>query len=101
MRSIRDKASAQWQTPAMFIPALLLAVVACTAHAQSPAVRHIHGVLQSVTADALSLKTERGDTVSVGITDKTPVVLGSPTSFDAIKPGSYIGTAAVPGAVPM
>ena len=88
----------RWQMPAMLLPALAAAVFAVTAHAQSPAVRHLHGVIEGVTADALSLKTEHGDTTSVAITDKTPVVLVSPTSFDAIKPGSYIGTAAVPGA---
>ncbi len=99
MRSaLQANAPASWLKLAALPPALLVAVFALAAHGQSAAIRHVRGVLQSVTADALKVQTNSGGTVDVAITDKTPVVLVSPVEFSAIKPGSYIGTAAVPGA---
>lgn len=80
------------------LPTLLAGALVAAALAQPNAIRHLRGVLQGVTADALQVDTRHGETVNVAITDNTPVVLVAPVPFSAIKPGSFIGTAALPGA---
>ncbi len=76
----------------------MLLLFAGNIHAQNASTRRLRGVIDSVAGDALIVTTNGGQKVSVGLTSATPVVLVAPLQFSAVKPGSYIGTAAVSAA---
>jgi Domain of unknown function (DUF5666) len=67
------------------------------AFAQTPAPVQIRvrGVIDSVDASALHVTTRAGEKVTLKLADDAGVTLILPIAVDAIKPGSFIGTAAV------
>jgi Domain of unknown function (DUF5666) len=77
---------------------LLTAAVLCgIASAASAQPMRIRGTVQSLTGDSLVLVPNAGGTLAVVLTDKTGVSAVMPSSLGDIKPGSYVGTAAMPG----
>lgn len=56
----------------------------------------LRGVITAVTADRLEIRTRDGKEVPVAVTAGTRVASIELTGLDAIKPDSYIGTAAAP-----
>ncbi len=76
----------------------LLCFSAGFAAAQSPAapVVRIRGVIQAVDAASVTVKARSGEVVTLATTDRLVVSEVLPIELADIKPGSYIGTAAVP-----
>jgi hypothetical protein len=60
----------------------------------APAVERLRGTLQTVTAEAVTLRTADGATETVALTHATSYGLVHKSSLNAILPNSYIGTAA-------
>lgn len=56
----------------------------------------VRGTLTAVSSDRLTVSTRDGKDVSVNISKDTRVILLAPTDIAAIKPDSFIGTAAAP-----
>jgi hypothetical protein len=73
-----------------------LAMPVGTTLAQVPA-STIHGTLLAVRANAFEVRTLDGATVTVGVGAATAVVEVIAASLADVKPGSYVGTAAMPG----
>lgn len=65
------------------------------AQGADPPVR-LRGVVQSATPGNLTLKERRGETVELKLADNLTVQEVFPIQLNDIKPGSFIGTAAVP-----
>jgi hypothetical protein len=69
---------------------------AVSAQAASPHFERVRGTIASFQGGTLTVKTDSGDkTIAVG--DKTGISAVRKIAMSEIKPGSYIGTAAVPG----
>jgi hypothetical protein len=69
------------------------------AHAQASANREVvRGTVVSLEGARLTLRAEGGATSTLQLADNTRVVALSKGSLDNIMPGSFIGTAAMPGA---
>ncbi len=64
--------------------------------AQAPQAVRVRATIDAVAAGSLSLTTRTGDKVTVTFAADTPVNAVSPTKLEDIKPGSFIGTAAMP-----
>ncbi len=75
-----------------------IGVAIAAAMAQSPPVHHIRGTIQAVGANSLTIATREGKVVTVTL--KQPLRLVSMRRLDlsAVRSGSFIGTAARPGA---
>lgn len=69
-------------------------LLARRAAAQTATSTRIRGAIAAVTADSISVKTNAGDTVAIGIDAKTPIVGVSAATLADIKPGSFVGSAA-------
>ena len=69
--------------------------VAQTASPAQPSVR-LRGTIQSVAASALTIKERSGEVINLVLSDKLVVSEVFPVAFADIRPGSYIGTGAVP-----
>jgi hypothetical protein len=65
------------------------------APAAAPAPTRVRGVISKIDAHTLQVTTRGGDTVSLKLADKLAVRWIEPIKISAIKPGSFIGTAAV------
>ena len=74
--------------------AILLSMAAVCA-AQTPERRRIRGVIDAIDAHAMRVVSAGDDKVTLQLTDATTVTIIAPISVEAIKPGSFIGTAAV------
>lgn len=81
---------------AALVVATLPAVPALAQPAAPPA--RIRGTIQAVEGHTLTLKTRAGEVMVVRMTDDAKVVGVVPAKMTDIKPGSFIGTASVPGA---
>jgi hypothetical protein len=68
------------------------------AFAQTPSVT-LRGTIETVSADggALGIKTRSGEAATVRVKPGLPVALVVPATLGDVKPGSFIGVAAVPG----
>ncbi|RYX92103.1 MAG: hypothetical protein EOO28_23220 [Comamonadaceae bacterium] len=79
------------------LSATVFCVAATVSLAQAPAeVVRVRGVIQSVDAGSVTVKARSGEVVTLALTDKLVMTEMSPMALEDIKPGSYIGTAAVP-----
>jgi hypothetical protein len=78
--------------------ALLLACFAALASAQPSPTQRLRGTVQALESDTLILLERNGATVRLALDDKFGVNEVMPIEPEAIKPGAYIGTAAMPGA---
>ncbi|CAN5651325.1 hypothetical protein BH11PSE7_BH11PSE7_26270 [soil metagenome] len=80
--------------------AFVLVTAAGFAAAQAPAspIVRIRGTIQAAGNTAITVKTRSGEVVELALSDKLAVSEVMPIELGDIKPGSYIGTAAVPQA---
>ena len=80
----------------MMVAALTLAAGA--AIAQMPAAPSVvRGTVTAMDAGSITVKGEKGGIQKVGLTPNWSVAVMKPVAIDAIKPGSFIGTAEMPG----
>lgn len=79
-----------------FVLAILAACLAGPALAQAPPVR-VRGTVVGLAGATLTIRPRTGDDLPVLLTPATAIVSVVPIDLAAIKPGSYIGTAAMPG----
>jgi hypothetical protein len=77
--------------------AFALAVGLCAAQTTNPTIR-LRGTLEAVAPGSLTLKERRGETIVLALAEKLAVNEVFPIELADIKPGSYIGTAAMPQA---
>jgi hypothetical protein len=63
--------------------------------AQAPAPSRVRGVVDSIDAHELKVTTKGGEKVTLKLADDASATIIAPISIEAIKPGSFIGTAAV------
>jgi len=79
------------------MPALILCATASSVLAQTsePVVR-LRGIVQDATPTKLTVKDRSGEVVVLGLTDKLVLQEVYPIALADIRPGSFIGTAAVP-----
>jgi hypothetical protein len=78
------------------LAALPLCLAAATAAAQTQQQIRLRGTIDAVAGDRLTYAVRDGDSMTVLLTPDTRVTAVSGTTISDIKPGSYIGTAAVP-----
>ena len=89
------------KTSALALSALL-ALSATAAMAQTPAPATpptptvVRGTVSAMTENSMTVKTDKGPQV-VGLTPSWSVAVMKPVAIDAIQPGSFIGTAEMPG----
>ena len=71
---------------------------ASAAFAQTPSVT-LRGTIETVSADGgtLGIKTRSGEAATVRVKPDQPIALVVPASLADVKPGAFIGVAAVPG----
>jgi hypothetical protein len=83
---------------AAFFCLIFLPAGAALGQAAPPSVAR--AVIESVSPDGASLtvRTRAGDEETVHLSDKTAVTLILPASLADVKPGAFIGVAALPGA---
>jgi hypothetical protein len=75
--------------------AAALCLVSFVAFAQAPP-SVARGTVQGLTGDTLTLATAGGQTQTIQLAPKWTVTVLKPVGLDAIKPGSFIGTAEMP-----
>jgi hypothetical protein len=71
-------------------------LAAGSAHAQAPNAVRYRATVDAVTADSVSLTSRTGEKLNVALTDKTGFAAIVPIKLEDIKPGSFIGSAAMP-----
>jgi len=76
--------------------AACMAVIAGPAFAQAGPTP-VRGTLTSVTSEAIAVKGKDGKTTQIALAPNYRVALLKPISIEAIQPGSFVGTAEVPG----
>ena len=75
--------------------ALMWTAGAVTAHAQSP--RLIRGEIVSVDGMNLGVKTRSGESIQLRLKEGQPITAVIPAALSDIKPGVFVGAAAMPG----
>ena len=67
------------------------------AQAPSPAATptRVRGVIEAIDAHTIQIETKSGEKITLKLVENVPVTWIEPIAVDAIKPGSFIGTAAV------
>lgn len=79
------------------LPLLILAAAAHIASAQSPEpIVRLRGTVQQATPTTLTVKARSGETVVLNLPDKLVIQEVFPIALTDVKPGSFIGTAALP-----
>jgi len=73
--------------------AIAILLLGGLAHAQAPA--RLRAVIDTIDPHQMQLTTRAGEKVTLKIAADARVTMIEPISIDAIKPGSFIGTAAV------
>jgi hypothetical protein len=78
----------------------ILAAILATAPswAQAPNAVRVRATIDAVAGDSVTLTTRAGDKMIVDLTPSTTVVEIVPIKLEDIKPGSFIGSAAMPQA---
>jgi len=77
-------------------PAFLAIVAATAALAQQPPPVRVRGTIEQSDGSTLVVKTRAGETLAIKLADNARVSGLIPISLSDIKPGSYVGSAAVP-----
>ncbi len=77
---------------------LFLALCCGVAAAQDTTIVRLRGEVQSYDAPKLVLRERSGKVIEMTLPEGLPIAEVIPTDVTAIQPGSFIGTAAVPGA---
>jgi hypothetical protein len=85
--------------PHKMVLAAAFALALSPALAQNPPVVSARATIETVAADgaSLSVRTRAGEEQTVHLNPKTRFVLVVPASLADVKPGSFIGVAALPG----
>jgi len=73
------------------------ALAVASASAQQKPVR-VRGTIEQIDGSVLSIKSREGDTVKVKLADDAKIVAMVPATFADIKPGSFVGSTAMPDA---
>ena len=73
------------------------ALVVASASAQQKPVR-VRGTIEQIDGSVLSIKSREGDTVKVKLADDAKIVAMVKASLADIKPGSFVGSTAMPDA---
>ena len=74
-----------------------LTLAASAAIAQTPAAPSVvRGTVTAIDAGSVTVKGEKGGSQKVGLTPNWSVAVMKAVAIDAIKPGSFIGTAEMP-----
>src|SRR5580692_13032819 len=78
---------------------LALVLVVTPAFAQNPPVASARATIQTVSADGstLAVHTRAGEDQTIHLNPKTRFILVVPAALTDVKPGSFIGVAALPG----
>lgn len=84
------------KTNMLTVLAVLAALPATPAQAQTPKPERIAGVIQSVDGHSLIGKSTKGDALKLNLADKIVVIEVLQSSLSDIKPGSFIGSGAMP-----
>ena len=71
-------------------------LIGAAAFAQSPPTSGVRGAILSISGDQMVIKTNRGSEQAVKLDKDTRVAAISIAKIEDIKPGSYIGAAAIP-----
>jgi hypothetical protein len=79
-----------------YIAAAGSVAIAGAAHAQAPQPMRLRATIDAVDGKSLSLTTRAGEKVTVSLAPNATVVAIVPVRLEDIKPGSYVGTAAMP-----
>lgn len=82
-------------TRRMSFAALLAVAVAFPALAQAPDIERVRGTVVSAMGGDLTVSTKGGDTVAMKLADNASFTWIKPIAVSAIKPGAFIGTAAM------
>jgi RNase P/RNase MRP subunit p29 len=80
----------------VILPVLAAGLIAPAAFAQTPAPTGVRGAIISASGDNLVVKTNRGAEQAIKLDKDTRVAAISLANINDIKPGSYIGAAAIP-----
>jgi hypothetical protein len=80
----------------LLIPLATVAFAALAGAAFAQQAPRIRGEVASVDGDLLSVKTPEGKTVKVKLADGLSVLHVAKASLDDIKPGTFVGTGALP-----
>jgi hypothetical protein len=76
--------------------AAMLTAGAAQAQSNPVPTTRLRGTLEAVTADSLTMKTRSGKSLQLALPPNTPVSETYPIQIDDIKPGSFIGSGAMP-----
>jgi len=79
------------------LAALALCAAAATAQPATPTMR-LRGTIEKIDATTLVVKERSGETMSLALADNFSVSEVVPIDPAAIQPGSFVGTASLPGA---
>lgn len=79
----------------LMLTAMLLALAVGPALAQAP--KRLTGTIQSMTGDTLTMQLHNGSAVSVLVSADTRIGALVNRKLSDIKPGEFVGSAAVPG----
>lgn len=80
-----------------FLVALLVVCPLTVASAETPPPTRLRGTIVTVDDHVLTIATRDGQTVRVTMNDGAKIAAVQPVDASAIKPGTFIGTAAIPG----
>ena len=79
-----------------YIAAAGSVAITSTARAQAPQPMRLRATIDAVDGKSLSLTTRAGEKVTVSLAPDAAVAAIVPVRLEDIKPGSFVGTAAVP-----
>jgi hypothetical protein len=82
---------------AQLVAALALTVGAASAYAQNAPMRIIRGAIVSVDGANVAVKTRSGEAINLHLKEGQGITAVIPAALSDIKPGVFVGTAAVPG----
>lgn len=80
----------------LLVAALAFAASHALAQPAAPSTVRIRGTMEAVDGASITVKDRRGGVVTLVLTDKVSISEAYPIALSDIRPGSYIGTAAVP-----
>ena len=87
----------RWFRRVLVLPGLLAALTALAQAPANPTMR-LRGSVESFDGRTLVLKERNGETLRLALDEKFAVNEVLPIALDAIQPGSFVGTAAMPQA---
>jgi hypothetical protein len=77
------------------MPGVVAGLLGGATLAQTPATTRLRGAIDAIDGHQMRLSTGGGAKVTLALPDDVRVAIIAPIAIDAIKPGAFIGTAAV------